>query len=501
MQLSLKFDLRAPAFGADPADLYAAALEMCSWADTAGFDCVRFLEHHGSDDGYCPSPLVMAAAAAARTSRIRIRVRALILPLHDPLRIAEDAAVVDVISRGRLELVVAAGYVQSEFAMFGRALADRPVLVEEGVQVLKQAWTGEPFDYHGRPALVALRPHRRPRPPIVLGGSSPAAARRAARIADGFEPTSRSLYALYAAECARLGVAPGPPLPPSPRGQFLYVSEDPERSWRELGPHLLHEMRSYGAWLAGAGNATNYRPVADIGELRASGTYQILTPGECVDLATELGPEGQLEFHPLVGGAHPALGWRCLTLFEKQVAPGPRVGRPGDREERAMTVVDLSGHVVIVTGAGRGLGRAHARSLSSRGALVVVNDLAREHAEAVAAEIKKDGGTAVASSNSVTDPAGGQAIVEEALAAFGTVDAVVNNAGFLRNADFEEQTPDTLTAQLNVHVAGPFFLTQAAWPIMRAKGYGRVVMTSWPAAFSPWAASRTTPRPRPRCTA
>src|SRR5271169_1150584 len=119
VQLSLKFDLRAPAFGADPADLYAAALDMCSWADAAGFDCVRFLEHHGSDDGYCPSPLVMAAAAAARTSRIRIRVRALILPLHDPLRIAEDAAVVDVISRGRLELVVAAGYVQSEFAMFG----------------------------------------------------------------------------------------------------------------------------------------------------------------------------------------------------------------------------------------------------------------------------------------------------------------------------------------------------------------------------------------------
>ena len=169
--------------------------------------------------------------------------------------------------------------------------------------------------------MIALRPHRRPRPPIVLGGSSPAAARRAARIADGFEPTSRSLYALYAAECARLGVAPGPPLPPAPRGQFLYVSEDPERSWRELGPHLLHEMRSYGAWLAEAGNATNYRPVADLGELRASGTYQILTPGECVDLATELGPEGQLEFHPLVGGAHPALGWRCLTLFEKQVAP------------------------------------------------------------------------------------------------------------------------------------------------------------------------------------
>jgi NAD(P)-dependent dehydrogenase (short-subunit alcohol dehydrogenase family) len=141
-------------------------------------------------------------------------------------------------------------------------------------------------------------------------------------------------------------------------------------------------------------------------------------------------------------------------------------------------VVDLSGHVVIVTGAGRGLGRAHARLLGGRGASVVVNDLAQDHAAAVAAEIEKDGGTAVASSHSVADPAGGRAIVEEAVAAFGTVDAVVNNAGFLRNGDFEEQTPATLAAQLDVHLAGPFFLTPAAWPVMRAKGYGRVVMTS-----------------------
>jgi alkanesulfonate monooxygenase SsuD/methylene tetrahydromethanopterin reductase-like flavin-dependent oxidoreductase (luciferase family) len=286
VRFSLKFDLRAPAFGASPADLYAAALDMCAWADTADWDCARFLEHHGSDDGYCPSPLLMAAAVAARTRRLRLRVRALIL-----------------------------------FEMFGRGLADRPRLVEEGVRVLKEAWTGEPFDYQGRRALVVLRPHRRPRPPIVLGGSSPAAARRAARIADGFEPTSRSLYDVYAAECARLGVTPGPPLPPMPRGQFLYVSEDAEHSWQELGPHLLHEMRSYGAWLAEAGNAANFRPVADLGQLRASGTYQILTPAECVELATTLGPGGQLEFHPLVGGADPALGWKCLTLFEKEVVP------------------------------------------------------------------------------------------------------------------------------------------------------------------------------------
>ena len=143
-----------------------------------------------------------------------------------------------------------------------------------------------------------------------------------------------------------------------------------------------------------------------------------------------------------------------------------------------MTMVDLSGQVVIVTGAGRGIGRGHALLLGGRGACVVVNDVAGEHAAAVAAEIEKDGGRAAVSAHSVADPAGCRAIVGLAMAAFGTVDAVVNNAGFMRNAAFEDQTTDTLEAQLGVHVAGPFFLTQAAWPVMRAKGYGRVVMTS-----------------------
>jgi alkanesulfonate monooxygenase SsuD/methylene tetrahydromethanopterin reductase-like flavin-dependent oxidoreductase (luciferase family) len=231
VQLGLKFDLRAPRWGAPAADLYGAALDMCEWADRAGFDVVRFLEHHGSDDGYCPSPLAMCAAAAARTDRVRIRARAFILPLHDPVRVAEDCAVIDLVSRGRLELVVAAGYVASEFEMFGRDLSDRPRLVEEGIEVLKQAWTGEPFKYKGRPARVALRPFRQPRPPIALGGSSKAAARRAARIADGFEPTAHELLEVYEAECVRLGVTPGPRPPMQPPGQFRHVARDVEATW------------------------------------------------------------------------------------------------------------------------------------------------------------------------------------------------------------------------------------------------------------------------------
>ena len=321
MHLSLKFDLRAPSWGTPAHELYAAALEQCEWADQIGFDVVRFLEHHGSEDGYCPSPLAMSAAVAARTRRVRIRARAFILPLHDPVRVAEDCAVIDLISRGRFELVVAGGYLESEYAMFGRSLEDRPQLVEEGVEALKQAWTGEPFEYRGRPARVALRPFRRPRPPISLGGSSKAAARRAARIADGFEPTRRALFDDYEAECLRLGVVPGPPPPAMVPGQFLYVSEDVEASWQALAPHLMHEMNSYGSWLAEAGAHAIYEPISDLDELRATSTYNVVTPQTCLELARGLGPMGSLEFHPLVGGADPALGWTCLRLFERDVLP------------------------------------------------------------------------------------------------------------------------------------------------------------------------------------
>lgn len=332
MYLTLKFDLRAPSFGAPVADLYAAALAQCSWADSVGFSAVRFLEHHGSDDRYCPSPLIMAAAVAAMTTRVRIRARALILPLHDPVRIAEDSAVIDLISRGRLELVVAGGYVRSEFEMFGHSLSERAQLMEDGIRALKDAWTGEPFTYRGRPAIVALRPFQRPHPPLVMGGSSLAAARRAARLCDGFEPNRPELFGEYVDECRRLGTEPGPPMPPTPAGTFLCVADDPDSAWREMGAHLVHESRAYGQLLSDAGMGSQYQVVTDAAELRATGNYLILTPAECIAMARELGREGQLEFHPLIGGVSPELGWQGLQLFADKVLPALRAGGLVDAE-------------------------------------------------------------------------------------------------------------------------------------------------------------------------
>ncbi|MBO0729751.1 MAG: LLM class flavin-dependent oxidoreductase, partial [Acidimicrobiaceae bacterium] len=304
---------------------FAACLDQCEWADKLGFESVALTEHHGSEDGYNPSPLTLAAAVAARTSRLRIRIAALILPLHDPIRVAEDAAVVDQISRGRLELIIGAGYVAQEFAMFGKDLADRAQAQTEAVEVLKQAWTGEPFAYRGATITVTPRPFQDPRPPLILGGSSGGAARRAARIADGFVPTLPHFAEVYREECRKLGRPEPPPAQPSIPALFVHIAEDPDKAWSEIAPHALHETNSYGAWLAAAGDSPGpYTPFTDADQLRQSGMYLVLTPEELLERARALGPGGAVGFHPLMGGLDPALAWDSLRLFETRVLPALR---------------------------------------------------------------------------------------------------------------------------------------------------------------------------------
>lgn len=143
-----------------------------------------------------------------------------------------------------------------------------------------------------------------------------------------------------------------------------------------------------------------------------------------------------------------------------------------------MSALYFDGDVVVVTGGGRGIGRAHSLELGRAGARVVVNDISPDDADEVVSVIELAGGTAVASHGSVSTPAGAQAIIDTALHRFGTIDALINNAGTSASAPFEELTPQMLDAMVDVHLRGSFFVTQAAWPTMREKGYGRVVLTS-----------------------
>lgn len=319
--LGLRYDLRLP--GADAAQrkrLLDAALEQIAWADALGFGSVTLSEHHGSADGYLPSPIVFGAAVAARTSRLFINLGALIVPLHDPLRLAEDLAVLDLLSGGRLIITIGAGYVESEFEMFGKELRERGRAVERTVEILKAAWTGEPFELDGRTVRVTPRPYQDPRPTIFLGGQSRAAARRAARIADGYLPVGPENHEDYRAAMLELGKPdPGPAGPRAPR--FLHVADDPDRAWAQIARFCLHETNAYGAWAEAAGLDTGYRIFDDVDALRASGMYPVVTPDECLELARDLGPGGALVFHPLCGGMDVDSSWESLHLFEQKVLP------------------------------------------------------------------------------------------------------------------------------------------------------------------------------------
>jgi len=152
-----------------------------------------------------------------------------------------------------------------------------------------------------------------------------------------------------------------------------------------------------------------------------------------------------------------------------------------------MADIGYDGKVAIITGAGGGLGRCHALELARRGARIVINDVGgsvsgegtdKSPADHVVEEIEALGGEAVADGNSVATPEGGEAIVQTALDAFGTVDIVINNAGILRDKTFHNLTPDLLVPVIDVHLMGAFYVTMPAWKVMRDKGYGRVINTS-----------------------
>ena len=321
MLFGLRFDLRNPPFaGVSHAERAQAALDMCAWADQRGALALTVSEHHGADDGYLPSPLVMAAAIAARTSSAMITVAALVAPFHDPLRLAEDAAVADLVSGGRLVLIVGGGYLPSEFAMFGVPMQERPARVREAIATLRAAWTGEPFEHRGRTVRVTPTPTNPGGPMLLLGGTSEGAARRAARIADGFVPSEPACWEHYRDECLQLGKPDPGPCTIKDFGGQVVLAEDVERAWDELGAYFLYETQAYGAWeaeAAASGRPATFRQMADVDEVRASGQYRIVTPDQWAkELSAADGPDMPV-FHPMVGGIPPALAWRHLHLFEE----------------------------------------------------------------------------------------------------------------------------------------------------------------------------------------
>ncbi|MBU6267495.1 MAG: LLM class flavin-dependent oxidoreductase [Sphingomonadales bacterium] len=321
VRTTVSFDMRSPAFGAPTAQLYGAAVEMAAFADRIGVAAINLMQHHGSEDGYLPQPFTLCAAMAAVTKRIRFSLGAVILPLHDPVEIAEQIALVDLLSNGRASVIFGAGYVPSEFAMFGKSLKDRAKLLDSGIETIIRALDGERFETaEGRPVFVRPLPVQNVRDIIMAGGAVPAAARRAARYDIGLGPMTPTIVDTYLEECAKHGRPPRQYYRPVP-GQPLaiHLCEDPDAGWDAIAPHAVHVITEYAKWAEQEGDASNspFKGLTDPAVLRHAGLFAAWPPEHLIEHAKSVPEGGQLGFQPLLGGLDPAEGWKSLKLLEQ----------------------------------------------------------------------------------------------------------------------------------------------------------------------------------------
>lgn len=253
MQFGLMYDFRNPTpWEAPAARLYAETIEQIQAVEALGFDAVWLTEHHFTDDGYLPQVLTVAAAVAAVTRRVQIGTAVLLLPLHHPLHVAEQAALVDIISDGRLIFGPGLGYKVDEFAAFGVNRGRRRTIMDESVEIIARAWTEERFSYAGRhfqltDLSVTPRPVQQPRPPIWLAARAEPPLRRAARLGDGVIAVgSPDLIGRYRELVREAGKDPEQATVAVLHSVLL--SDEPEQTWREVKDHVAWRARRYGEW-------------------------------------------------------------------------------------------------------------------------------------------------------------------------------------------------------------------------------------------------------------
>jgi alkanesulfonate monooxygenase SsuD/methylene tetrahydromethanopterin reductase-like flavin-dependent oxidoreductase (luciferase family) len=314
-------------------ELYAETLAFAARAEDLGLDEVWLSEHHFSDDGYSPALMPIAAAVATRTRNIRIGTKVLLMPFHNPVRLAEDAAVVDIISNGRLDLGIAAGYRHEEFAGFGIARDERSARTREGLQVLELALKDAPFTFEGRFGSYrnahVIPPAIQQPVPIWVGGRSPGPLRRAAeagyhlQLAD-FDLNLCALdYAVYMERLTACGRNTGDYEVAAVASVF--VDEDPSRARTLAEPHMQYQQQQYQRWFAAAGDRVSQSAT------RANGIGGAMPPGclvgtpedvlEQILVAHGRVPFTHFSFWMLLPGLSPAAATASLELFADRVLP------------------------------------------------------------------------------------------------------------------------------------------------------------------------------------
>jgi alkanesulfonate monooxygenase SsuD/methylene tetrahydromethanopterin reductase-like flavin-dependent oxidoreductase (luciferase family) len=327
MKVGIFVDLRNPPGWRRPWDrFYEQSIDSVVQAEQLGADSVWLTEHHLFEDGYLPQPLVFAAALAARTSRIRIGTAVLLALLRHPLHIAEEAALVDLISGGRVELGLGPGYVISESEAFGVDISRRFDDTDRAALDIRRLLDG---------GFVRPQPLQRPFP-LWLGYQGPRNARRAGRLGAGLLTLDRRCLVPYFEGLEEGGYS-------RESGRMagvvnLIVSDDPEAAWMTLAPYYAHQLDTYAAAHA-LGRGSSPEPV-EIGRLRRRGPagggsgLSVMTPDDAVSHIRELTaglPAEHVYFWSSIAGMPDGLANRHRELVFTRVAPALRQATDGTR--------------------------------------------------------------------------------------------------------------------------------------------------------------------------
>ena len=335
MRFGLTYDFRnPPKFQRNTADLYEQLIDQIVTAETLGFDQVWLTEHHFTDDGYNPSVMPMAAAIASRTSVIRIGTFVLILPFHDPLRVAEDATCVDLISGGRFDLGVGLGYTADEYQILGIDRRERAARLEEGLDIIKRLWLEESVSVDGQftqlqQATLSPKPVQSPHPPIWIGARAGKAIDRAGRLGAnllttiGPDPAPRFRDALsvngFTPDEHEIGQL-----------RLIYCAPTEDQAWSEVAEFLHLSMSYYGKVMGetpeamGDENLWNFTSPE---EIRYSGLGRAATIGTPDQVIGKL--DSWLENHHCtqiicsthLAGMDPAKSTASMRLFAEEVIP------------------------------------------------------------------------------------------------------------------------------------------------------------------------------------
>jgi alkanesulfonate monooxygenase SsuD/methylene tetrahydromethanopterin reductase-like flavin-dependent oxidoreductase (luciferase family) len=324
-QAVLRFNFASP--NGEPTaqrEMVTAALELVQWGDTRGLSAVSIDEHHVTGHGWSSNPIMTASVFLARTANVYASIDCALGPLWNPIRLAEDIAFVDAMSGGRMLTTVGLGYRPVEYDALGADFGQRGALIDRLLETMLKAWSAKAMVESDPDSRTGGGTWTQPHPPLFVGGGVRATARRAAHFGLGLSLPDHlpDIAQYYTDLCADAGVEPVVIMPARVNRGMIFLHEDPDEAWAELGERILWEAVTYGGWSRGVAHSSMHLPgVQTLDEVKASGRYRFLTPEQLVAEVRDCVDYGPIILHPLVGGMPAEEAWKSVQLLTDKVLP------------------------------------------------------------------------------------------------------------------------------------------------------------------------------------